>query len=104
MFGRGALKTPWLADQYSRYKDNIDFLSDKILLDERKEALHIYFHELEREYRKIDLSDEHILKRFKSYSRYLFDDFHDAEKIKSLLLRSRDLNEFKHHQLSQLEQ
>ncbi len=97
MLGRGALKTPWLADLYSRYKENIDFLSDKILLEERKESLKIYFYELEKEYRKEKLIDDHILKRFKSYSRYLFDDFEDADKIKSSLLRSHELATFKHN-------
>ena len=95
MLGRGALKTPWLADLYSRYKDNIDFISDKILLEERKDALKIYFYELEKEYRKENLTEENILKRFKSYSRYLFDDFGHTEEIKSSLLRSSELYQFK---------
>lgn len=97
MIGRGALKTPWLATTYYEYKDNPDFLSDEFLLEERKRGLDIYFYELEKEYRQEKLNDSLILKRFKSFSRYLFDDFPDHEVVRGRFLRSMELNEFKGH-------
>jgi tRNA-dihydrouridine synthase len=97
MLGRGALKTPWLATTYYEHKDNPAFLSDEFLLEERKRGLDIYFYELEREYRKENVEDINILKRFKSFSRYLFDDFEDPETVRGRFLRSTSLNEFKDH-------
>ena len=97
MLGRGALKTPWLATQYYQYKENLDFISDEYLLKERKEYIESYFKTLEKEYMENNPNDLAVLKRFKSYSRYLFDDYEDCDAIKSRLLRSTSLNEFKGH-------
>ena len=97
MVGRGALKTPWLASLYYNYKENKDFLSEEFLLEERRSAIDLYFFELEREYLKENENETFILKRFKAFSRYLFDDFPHSEKIKSKILRSLSLNEFKDH-------
>ncbi|OIQ15685.1 MAG: hypothetical protein BM556_17155 [Bacteriovorax sp. MedPE-SWde] len=97
MLGRGALKTPWLATTYYEHKNNPDFLSDEYLLEERKKGLDMYFYELEKEYRKENLPDINILKRFKSFSRYLFDDFEDHEVVRGRFLRSVHLDEFKSH-------
>lgn len=96
MIGRGALKTPWLATLYKEFSKNLDFISDEYLLSIRTEHLQLYFHELEKEYRKIELSDGHILKRFKSFSRYLFDDYQDGEKVRGNFLRSENLTRFKY--------
>lgn len=95
MIGRGALKTPWLATLYDRYKNNPDFLSDEFLLEERKAGLDLYFYELEKEYRLENVRDDLMLKRFKSFSRYIFDDFPNFEKVRGEFLRSESLSEFK---------
>ncbi len=95
MLGRGALKTPWLATQYYQYKDNLDFISSEYLLRERAMYISDYFKTLEQEYSSSGLPSESILKRFKSFSRYLFDDYSNAETLKSKFLRSRSLSEFK---------
>ena len=94
MLGRGALKTPWLATLYEQFKDNPDFLSEEFLLLERKKGLDLYFHELSKEFKKENLEDNIILKRFKSFSAYIFDDFPQHETVRSQFLRSVSLNEF----------
>lgn len=93
MIGRGALKTPWLA---TLYRKNIPH-NEGFLIEERRRQLEVYFELLEKEYRKIPLSDEQILKRFKSLSRYLFDDFPEPEKVRGQFLRSESLDQFKDH-------
>lgn len=93
MLGRGALKTPWLATLY-RQKASAN---ESSLLQERCRQLEFYFDLLEQEYRKVELPDEQILKRFKAFSRYLFEDFDDPEMMRSRFLRSRSLGEFQDH-------
>lgn len=97
MLGRSALKTPWLATLFEQHKNNSHFLSDEFLLEERKHHLDTYFYELEKEFRIDEISEEIILKRFKSFSRYLFDDFPDFETVRGRFLRSEKLSHFKHH-------
>ena len=93
MLGRSALKTPWLANIYHN-SGNTD---ETFLLFERKKYLEVYFEALLKEYREISWTDLHILKRFKSYSRNLFDDYADGEVIRGRFLRSESLGEFLDH-------
>ena len=95
MLGRGALKTPWMATIYEEHRDRLFAVNEESLLFERKGYLDYYFHLLERNYRKRDLDDDQLLRRFKAFSRYLFDDYENSESIRSQFLRSRTLNEFK---------
>lgn len=95
MLGRGAMKTPWLAQLYKRYKNSPGQLNDVYLLEERKKELQDYFGTLEEEYSAIDVNSEALLKRFKSLSRHLFDDFDGPEEMRSRFLRSRTLEQFK---------
>lgn len=97
MLGRSALKTPWLATLFDQFKDNSHFLSEEFLLEERKQHLDTYFYELEKEFRIEGLKEEIILKRFKSFSRYIFDDFPDFETVRGRFLRSEKLEHFKDH-------
>jgi tRNA-dihydrouridine synthase len=90
MLGRSALKTPWIASIYK----NDENRDETFLLFERKKYLEIYFEALLKEYREINWSDLHILKRFKSYSRNLFDDYPNFEIIRGRFLRSETLAEF----------
>ncbi len=89
MLGRGALKSPWLADDYKNKKDSN--------LLERKNLLDLYFYTLMGEYRIAKFPDEAILKRFKALSRYCFDDYPNYEILRSQFLRSNSLNEFFSH-------
>ncbi len=91
MAARGALKTPWLATLYREYGDEIN---ESFLLQERKKFLEIYFYELDREYKREGRSEDHILKRFKALSRYIFDDLEEGDDLKNNFLRSRSYNEF----------
>ncbi len=102
MMGRGALKTPWMATLYEEYKDQMFNLNEELIHKQRKSYMDYYFHLLERNYTRKGLDSEQILKRFKAFSRYLFDDYEDAEQVRSRFLRSRSLSEFNNH-LGQLQ-
>ena len=94
MCGRSAMKTPWLATlRNEAQKNNRDF-DETYLLYERKKYIEIYFLELLKEFRRRGWSDQSILKRFKSFSRYLFDDFENGETLRGQFLRSESLNHF----------
>lgn len=97
MCGRSALKTPWLAllhQENLKGKLNND---ETFLLFERTKYLEMYFDALMREFREIGWTDQAILKRFKSFSRNLFDDYHNFETIRGNFLRSESLGEFQDH-------
>lgn len=94
MFGRSALKTPWLAKIYKEYKDEGGHIDETFLLYERQKYLELYFEALLSEYREIGWADQLILKRFKSFSRNIFDDYEDYETIRGSFLRSESLAEF----------
>lgn len=95
MLGRGALKTPWMATLYEEHQDRLYAVNEESLLFERKTYLDYYFHLLEKNYRKIGLDNEQLLRRFKAFSRYLFDDYEKGDELRSHFLRSRTLEEFK---------
>ena len=97
MVARGALKTPWLATQYKEKKNFIDQVGEEELLVERRQYLENYFYYLLEEYKKTKPSEDALLRRFKAFSRYLFDDFDDPEVVRSRFLRSRTLDEFWGH-------
>lgn len=94
MFGRSALKTPWLAKIYKEYREEGGHIDDTFLLYERKKYLELYFESLLTEYRTIGWADNLILKRFKSFSRNIFDDYENFEVIRGNFLRSESLEEF----------
>lgn len=95
MCGRSALKTPWLASLYKEHLGKSDFITEEFLLKLRAHNLDLYFHELEKEYRKFGYIDSTILKRFKAFCRYLFDDYENFEIIRGQFLRAQSLQEFK---------
>ena len=64
------------------------------MLFERKKYLDQYFDALLLEYREVGWADNLILKRFKSFSRNLFDDYENFETIRGNFLRSESLAEF----------
>ena len=97
MFGRSALKTPWLAKIYKEWKEEGGHIDETFLLYERKKYLELYFESLMTEYREIGWQDNLILKRFKSFSRNLFDDYEDFETIRGSFLRAESLGEFLDH-------
>jgi len=97
MFGRSALKTPWLAKLYKEYVEDDAHIDETFLLIERKNYLDMYFDSLFKEYKEVGWEDNLILKRFKSFSRNLFDDYEDFETIRGRFLRSESLAEFQDH-------
>lgn len=97
MCGRGALKTPWLAQLYKKYHNKRGQLNETYLLMERSKFVEEYFDILEVEYRKSHFPEENILKRFKAFSRNLFDDYESPEAVRSLFLRANSLGEFQQH-------
>jgi tRNA-dihydrouridine synthase len=94
MFGRSALKTPWLAKLYKEYVQDDAHIDETYLLFQRKNYLDQYFDALLLEYREVGWADNLILKRFKSFSRNLFDDYDNFETIRGNFLRSESLAEF----------
>jgi len=97
MLGRGALKTPWMGTLYSEYKKNLYSVNEDFLLYERKKYLDVYFDLLEKNYLRYGLDEEQLLRRFKAFSRYLFDDYDNGQELRTSFLRSRSLNEFQTH-------
>ncbi len=97
MLGRGAMKTPWLARLYKKYHARLDELHETALYVERVQSLDEYFFELEKMYRAYGFSESNILGRFKSLSRYLFDDFERPDQVRSRFLRAQHLDQFVHH-------
>lgn len=97
MFGRSALKTPWLAKLYKEYVEDGAHIDETFLLIERKNYLDEYFNALYKEYKEVGWEDNLILKRFKSFSRNLFDDYENFETIRGRFLRSESLAEFQDH-------
>lgn len=97
MFGRSALKTPWLAKIYKDYMADDGHIDDTFLLYERKKYLELYFEALMVEYKEIGWPDNLILKRFKSFSRNLYDDYEEFETIRGSFLRSESLAEYLDH-------
>ena len=97
MFGRSALKTPWLAKIYKDYVGDGGHIDDTFLLYQRKQYLELYFEALMKEYREIGWAENLILKRFKSFSRNLYDDYEDFETIRGRFLRSESLAEYLDH-------
>lgn len=94
MFGRSALKTPWLAKIYKEYIHDGESIDETYLLYQRKAHLELYFEALLKEYREINCKEEFIHKRFKSFSLNVFNDYEDYEQIRGKFLRSTSLNEF----------
>jgi len=94
MAARGALKTPWLASDYRAYLKNHHDNEEESWDYNRIGNLQLYFSSLEEEYRKQGQDKSKTLNRFKSLSRYPFDDLQNSEQLKSSLLRSRSLEQF----------
>lgn len=94
MLGRGAMKTPWIAETFEENKNRIHMINDELLLFERCEYIQLYFITLLKKYRDNGLDDDHILKRFKGLSHQIFLDYKNGETIRSLFLRSREINEY----------
>jgi tRNA-dihydrouridine synthase len=97
MCGRSAMKTPWLAHLFKEnLKGNVN-LDETFQLYERSKFIEIYFDTLLAEFREVGWGDFTILKRFKSLSRNLFDDYDNFETIRGSFLRSESLAEFLDH-------
>ena len=77
MLGRGALKTPWLAPLFKMKS----LYNEEELLEIRKKKF-LYTFLLLGKYSKKCSQDALILKRFKSFSRNIFDDFPQNEIVK----------------------
>lgn len=94
MLGRGALKTPWMATLFDENKNRLHSVNEEYLLFERQRQLDYYFYLLEKNYRAKGLDDDQLLRRFKAFSRYIYDDYPQGEEVRSQFLRSRTLEEY----------
>lgn len=82
MVARGALRRPWLANQYKHNSQDFDERENKKRMLFIQQLLNTYAH----------LEDKSLLKKMKKLTHYLFDP--SEQEIKSGLLRSRDMREF----------
>ncbi len=80
MIGRGALKAPWLASK-----------RDKSTL---KADIKFFFAHYKNILVDSECSENFQLRRFKSLTRYMFDDLQESSGIKSRLYRSQSTNSF----------
>lgn len=94
MFGRSAMKTPWLAKVWKLYKEGIISNEDEALLQLRTLLIPVYYKKLEETYRKNGMEENFIFRRLKAVSRYLFEDYEDGESVKSFLMRTKSIDEF----------
>ncbi len=72
----------------------IALVNDDELFEVRKKKIPLYFFSLKEEYSKKCSQDALILKRFKSFSRNIFDDFPQNEIVKRKFMRSHSLKGF----------
>lgn len=86
MVARGALKSPWLAHQIKNKKYELN-------ADELLKCIEGYFQEFFNIMSENNYSEATMLKRFKSVSRYIFDDLPDNENIKRQFMRGQTLAE-----------
>lgn len=86
MLARSALKTPWLATLYkNKQEDTLSF---------RASEIHRYFHQFyETVSSQPNLEENSRIKRLKSVSRYIFDDFPHAAIFKKRFLLSKTFEE-----------
>jgi tRNA-dihydrouridine synthase len=86
MIARGAMKKPWLSKVYREgLTDSDEFTIGQV---------NLFLGEFRREMTELGYQDKSVLTRYKSFSRYMFDDLTDGDKIKSSLLRSSSLNDY----------
>lgn len=85
MIARGALKTPWLAKLYKDKKTDT--------LAVRAKYTSEYFHRFYQETLKQPLPEASRIKRLKSVSRYIFDEFENAPLFKRRFLLSKSFEE-----------
>ena len=97
MVGRGAIKTPWLATWWREYGPDADHIEEEDLLFERRNQIELFLYTLEKEYRKKTNNESFILKRFKAFSRYLFEDFAQPEEVRRRFLHAQCLDQFYSH-------
>lgn len=85
MFGRSALKTPWLARQYKT--------KEKESIPVRVNEIYRYFRAFYEETNKQNLVEGSRIKRLKSVSRYIFDEIPSGDLYKKKFLLSKTFGE-----------
>ena len=99
MCARGAMKTPWLSLLYKQFPEHREKIDNKksFLNHTRRKNIPNYFNALLKKCDEANIQEKNILSRFKSLSRYLFDDLPGGQQIRGSILRSKDLNELQTH-------
>lgn len=87
MIARGALKAPWIAQDFRLGLDNSS-------IDERLLKIKTFIREYHSMLRAENISDRGLLKQSKSVSRFMFDSFEGGEQIRQKLLLSQTITEF----------
>lgn len=86
MLARSALKTPWMAKSWYQGKR-------KESLEERIEALKLYFHTYWQNLSREDREEEGKIKRLKAISRYIFEGLPDEAMVKRKFLLSDNIED-----------
>ena len=91
MAARGGLKTPWLAQRFYQVLRGEPL---RHALEERTEYIPKYFSTFVKNYATVKPTANVSLKRLKSISRFIFDDYPNGHERKTELFRSESLEEF----------
>lgn len=94
MMGRGAMKTPWMGQLYKEYGDCLFAISDEVVNKRRTEYIFTYYQTLKKYYEEFGVDQPAILRRFKALGRYLFDDYHNIDQLKTSLFQSTSIESF----------
>jgi tRNA-dihydrouridine synthase B len=87
MVARGALRAPWIAQDYRSGLKEEDFSL-------KKNRIKKFFLDYRTNLEKENISPRGLLKQSKSVSRFMFDDMIDGETIRRQTLLSQTVNEF----------
>jgi tRNA-dihydrouridine synthase len=86
MIARGALKAPWIAQDYRNHftpSEEQTFLKIKTFLNEYKKILMAE-----------NITERGLLKQSKSVTRFMLDGLRDSEKLRRKLILSQSVSEF----------
>lgn len=84
MMARGALAQPWLAKYIKNPHKEINISRETLL----------YFNSLHAAFIEKDIAPEHILKRLKSFSHYIFNHTSDSADFRKTIFRTQELDKF----------
>ena len=86
MIARGALKSPWMAQDYKNGQRSESS-------EERSKKIKLFFKEYRKQLEEENISERGLLKQSKSVSRYMFEGIENGEHLRRQLLLSQTISE-----------